>query len=319
MRKKSASDFGTARIEKCDHFDEARSSLALRDTKLPLDDDRYSRPIIVTGRAQLPRKEEQGSRKYAAKVYDSVYYPIFLIDTFVYNSAEEDLSTDCATRADRDYAIESAACSLINEAAREHPEVGKGMLNFYGSWTVDLSCPQSKEGYRPVRMISLGKFDNAQPMSKLIREWWCDIKHSNIHPHDVLVRKDGTVAIIHFQEALLGPTQRTVLFVVAKMVEGHHSPIVRHRPCTIRGLVSSWKVIGAAECGPEKLENIWAEWVPKAWLDDSDLAAIWRMQTHSGDNRYDRSGQKDHGDKRHYDEEEDQVGEEDYDERFRAL
>lgn len=82
---------------KCNYSNETRASLALKDPKLPLDDDRYNGPIAVTERVQLPGEKEQGPRECVAKIYDAAYYLISLDDTFVRNPAGDGLPPDCAT------------------------------------------------------------------------------------------------------------------------------------------------------------------------------------------------------------------------------
>lgn len=81
----------------CNYSNETRASLALKDPKLPLDDDRYNGPIAVTERVQLPGEKEQGPRECVAKIYDAAYYLISLDDTFVRNPAGDGLPPDCAT------------------------------------------------------------------------------------------------------------------------------------------------------------------------------------------------------------------------------
>lgn len=189
-------------------------------------------------------------------------------------------------RADMDYALESEAYSLVREAAQEHPDLTRGTLRFYGSWTMDHPCPESKEGYQPVRMMLLEKLDDAQPMSKLIRE--SKRKTGKPLPSEllnilsmpttsfgggvilytvrsnhtiILVRKDGTVAIINFQQAILTAHD--------KFGGDRYSSILRHWPLKACIYGYSWNIIENDRRRAYCNETSWREWVPKAWSDKS--------------------------------------------------
>ncbi|KAK4197701.1 hypothetical protein QBC40DRAFT_267390 [Triangularia verruculosa] len=277
------------------------------------DDDPYNGPIIVTGRVQLPGQEEDGLSDCIAKIFDGAYYPSNSENDFMDSPSPAGPPPDCATRADMDYAAESKAYNLITEATKEQPELCKATPQFFGSWTIDLPCSKAESGYRPVRMILLEKLGHVQPMSRFIREakqeagpplpaeperlntfkrlieadnelwWWCDIHHRRIRPHDVLVRQDGTVAIINFQQAILESYVVNCSVILDKILN-RRSPILRHWPLDIGKAGESWK---AVDTDADASGGSWAEWVPAAWLDNPNLAALWLLQTFSGDERYD--------------------------------
>lgn len=168
---------------------------------------------------------------------------------------------------------------------------------------MDRPCPESKEGYQPVRRMLLEKLDDAQPMSKLIRESKRKtgkplpsellnilsmpttsfgggvILYSVRSSHTtILVRKDGTVAIINFQQAILTAHD--------KFGGDRYSSILRHWPLEACIYGYSWNVIENDRRRVYCNETSWREWVPRRGQTNPDLAALWLLRTYYGDLNY---------------------------------
>ncbi|KAK0667014.1 hypothetical protein QBC41DRAFT_396667 [Cercophora samala] len=294
-----------------------------RDPRLPPDDHPYSGAIVLAGEALLPGQEGP-ARDYIAKVYDAAYYPTSFQE--IDDDDGGDLP-DCCTRADMDYAGEVAAYELIRNSGQ--PGIEKGTLRYYGAWTFKVPCKAADRGYRWVRMVLLEKLNGAVPMSRLVREgkqdqdqdilpgetdrlrtlrhmievneelwWFCQIDHCELKPHDVLVRRDGSVVIINFQTALLCSFIKKQEFNLHPRVRApadldehqlrrlcRFSPVQRHWPWGIYpSSVDSWQLVRTREQEPEA--GILDGWVPKSWLGEPAGAAVWLLETYHLDPRY---------------------------------
>ncbi|KAK0739326.1 hypothetical protein B0T21DRAFT_284141, partial [Apiosordaria backusii] len=302
--------------------------LKRKDPHLPLDDEPYNGAIVVVGNVQL--RGDQAPREYVAKIYDGAYYPVSFSAEVQRGRQKPDdgVAPDCATRADLDYAAESAAYRMIQESPQPGPR--RATLGFHGSWTFALpGSDLETKRHRWVRMVLLEKVD-ATPMSQVIRQskqvkgrplpseserliilknlidadeelwWWCQINYKELQPHDVLIKKDGTVKIINFHQAILYACVQDDRFLChprtlapemseedLKATGERVSPVHRYWPFNVyTHTVESWPLVDAPSRPWETERGNWDEWVPVSWLSDPEEAAIWLLKTYRNDERY---------------------------------
>ena len=106
--------------------------------------------------------------------------------------------------------------------------------------------------------------------------WWdAEVSHYDLEPRNVMVRDDGTVALIDFNRAIVFRFYRREH---PKYFEGAPklpvSPITRCWP---------FPPVGNIIADPGHHGNPWANWIPESWLQNKELAAEWLLQTWKGD------------------------------------
>ncbi|KAK3290185.1 uncharacterized protein B0H64DRAFT_413585 [Chaetomium fimeti] len=237
------------------------------------------------------------SVEYIAKIYDGVDYPT-------------DMETwDCMSRADEDYAVEAWAYRGMQSVIG-----GTVVPAYFGSWTFPLDTNHNNR-QRWVRMILLeliqgecladimkraetGAAPPAAPVdysllppddfrlrvlrsvidSKLAVWWEGLLDHNDLEPRNIMVRPDGSVAIIDFNHVTLyeftiyGREHPRQLLDPAALPE---SPIQKYWPVPF----------GSVARGYEK-SRVWGRWVPESWLGDLDLATEWLVETWRGSAKY---------------------------------
>jgi hypothetical protein len=106
--------------------------------------------------------------------------------------------------------------------------------------------------------------------------WWdAEVSHNDTEPRNVMVRDDGTVVLVDFNQAVVFRFNDRVH---PKYLEGAPklppSPIQRLWPFLPTGNIIA---------DPAHHGNPWANWVPQSWLKNKELAAEWLLQTWKGD------------------------------------
>ncbi|KAG7293834.1 hypothetical protein NEMBOFW57_003892 [Staphylotrichum longicolle] len=240
---------------------------------------------VLTG--YVDRDEAQ---VYLAKVYDGVYYPL------------EDWHTgrDCMLLADYDYAVEAWAYETMQGVET----VGKKLIpTCYGGWT--FSLPTNQPGrHRWVRMLLLELIHAESMFAKILRAtendavqysllppeqfrlrvlkslfeavisiWWdAEVLHDDLESRNVLVRDDGTVVIVDFNQAFIyryiDHQQHPKYFEDEPQLPP--SPIQRYWPFVLGG---------SGLTSTEDSGSTWANWIPQSWLGNQDLAAEWLLKT----------------------------------------
>ncbi|KAG7290329.1 hypothetical protein NEMBOFW57_000329 [Staphylotrichum longicolle] len=242
------------------------------------------------------------SIEYVAKIYDGVNYPLGAgEESEIYCGIDGDF--DCMTRADMDYSIEAHAYSTMQ------PVIGGTIVPaYYGSWTFAQDTNQP-DRQRWIRMI-LVEFIQGECMLDIIRRaetgpdsldysllppekirlcvlqnileakatlWWkAAITHSDLEPRNVMVKPDGSVVIIDFNQALVydytgytfdDPRQLGPNCLPPSLIEWY------------------WPIPGGFADGPDKCGS-WAQWIPQRWLQDKELAAEWLINTYQDSPRF---------------------------------
>jgi len=243
---------------------------------------------VLTG--YVDRDEAQ---VYLAKVYDGVYYPL----------EDRDTGRDCMLLADYDYAVEARAYDSMHDT---EAVVGKLVPVYYGAWTFCLDTSQPGRR-RWVRMLLLELVHGETMLAKIlgatehdvvqypllpperfrlgvlknlfeaeISIWWdAEVLHSDLEPRNVLVRDDGTVVIIDFNQA----------FIYRFIHYEHHPKHQEGGPQLPPSPIERYWPFAPGEGSLAETEedgNAWASWVPQSWLENQDLAAEWLLETWKG-------------------------------------
>lgn len=247
------------------------------------------RTLTVTG--TITRRRNAGARvvtcfldgdpsvQYVAKIYDGVYYPH-------YGPPGDGVDFDCMTQADRDYSIEAWAYRCM------HPRFGGSLVPaYFGSWTFSLETGRPLGRERWVRMILLelvkgecmadiikrAQKDNTIDYSLLppdefrIRvlqnliealiklEWDAHVSQADIAPRNVIVKPDGNVVILDFNQATVWDFSSSDF-----RVDGQTLPL--------SPIEEFWPPVSALFKGMQS-------WIPKSWKEDMDLAMEWIVRT----------------------------------------
>jgi hypothetical protein len=219
-----------------------------------------------------------------AKIHDGVDYPL----------EEDEDGIDCMTLADADYAVEGCAYETMQGVATV---AGNIAPNYYGGWTFPVDTDDARPP-RWVRMILIALIEGETMLAKILRAtkndtivysllpreefrlrvlknvfeaeiaiWWdAEVEHIDVNPRNVMVRNDGRVVLIDFNQTMIYP-----YLGAAHPKHGEDdsplppSPIQRY-----------WKEPFADS---EEDGGPWGNWIPKAWLNNKELAAEWLLDT----------------------------------------
>ncbi|KAK4118959.1 hypothetical protein N657DRAFT_323490 [Parathielavia appendiculata] len=223
-----------------------------------------------------------------AKIYDGVYYPL----------ENQDSGWDSMTLADADYAIEAWAYETMQ------PVQGVGaklVPEYYGTWTFTVADRPNRR--RWVRMLLLQLVPGETVLAKILKAtknnsvqlsllpdqdtrlrvlkdtfeaaisiWWeAEVLHGDLSPRNVMVRPDGSVVLIDFNQAVVYPFHYRSHPKHNKDARPlPHSPIERHWP---------FAPGTGTFADPGNQGNQWASWVPQSWLQNPELAAEWLLKT----------------------------------------
>lgn len=229
------------------------------------------------------------SAEYVAKVYDSVYYPL---------GDRNGHDIDGMSLADRDYSIEAWAYRLMQ------PVIGGVVVPAYhGSWTFQLDTNQAGQR-RWVRMIII-ELIKGECMLDIIRRadtglakpnyvllppepfrlrvlqniieaetrisWETAINHNDLDARNVMVKPDGNVVLIDFNQAYIE------LFSCYDESKNYKKGNPTALPPT--PLERYWHDV-ADSVGP------WRKWLPKTWLENEELGREWLIQTYRNSTKY---------------------------------
>lgn len=226
------------------------------------------------------------SVEYVAKIYDGVDYPLD-------SSRVSYMCLDCMTWADRDYSIEAWAYRMMQ------PVIGGTIVPaYFGSWTFALDTTRPNQ-QRWVRMILIELIQGECMLDMISRAedeerrsvdysllppepfrirvlqnileakqtiWWeAAVTHGDLEPRNVMVKPDGGVVIIDFNQAFIyeftahfdsHPKKRDPTLLPP-------SPIERCWP--LPGGFADSVGHGAP----------WGHWIPQSWVQNKELAAKW--------------------------------------------
>ena len=234
------------------------------------------------------------SVEYIAKIYDGAHYPLYA----------DPCGIDCMSSADRDYSTEAWAYRIMQ------PLIGGTVIPAYhGSWTFALDT--SRPGQRRwVRMILIELVRGECMLDIILRAndrhervdysllppeqfrlrvlqniidaettiWWeAAIEHEDVEPRNVIVNPDGSVVLIDFNQTYINR------FSCHKP---KHPKEENPTPFPPTPIERYWPLPRGFADGPEK-RGRWADWIPKAWLSDKELAAEWLIQTYRNSPKYD--------------------------------
>ena len=226
-----------------------------------------------------------------AKIYDPVDYPPGD------DRCHDEL--DAMTWADRDYSIEAWAYRIMQ------PLIGGTVVPaYFGSWTFALDTDQPGKR-RWVRMIIIELIQGECMLDIILRaeqggdmmdysllpldefrirvlqniieaettiSWETAIDHSDIDTRNIMVKPEGTVVLVDFNQAYIHElsccgnirdTKKGNLTILPP------TPLERH-----------WYNI-ANPGGPFR------KWIPKSWLEDRELGKEWLIQTYRNSTKYD--------------------------------
>ncbi len=242
------------------------------------DDQDHGGPHVVTG--YLDSDDEF---VYVAKIYDGVDFPLVNGDDW-----------DCMLLADRDYSIEAWAYTAMYQT----PTVGgKIVPTHYGAWTFPLETDQPGRR-RWVRMLLLELIPGETMLAKIKRAtaqdgsiqysllppeefrlrvlknvleaessifWDAELLHGDLEARNVMVKDDGSVVIINFNQAFM--------FKYGGR-EGDH-PKRRGDPTLPESPIDRFwrRSLGMPE---------WDRWIPESWLNNKDLITEWFLETWAG-------------------------------------
>ncbi|KAK4042975.1 hypothetical protein C8A01DRAFT_44045 [Parachaetomium inaequale] len=204
--------------------------------------------------------------------------------------------------ADRDKAAVYLAKIYDGETMQPVQTVGGKLVpRYFGAWTFSLATKQPGRR-RWVRMLLLQLVHGETMLDKILRAtrnggiqypllppekfrlcvlknlfeaeiaiWWdAEVLHSDQEPRNVIIRDDGSVVVLDFNQAL-----------VYRFAEQHP----KHRPGASRLAPSPieryWPFApgGTTLADTEDSENPWASWIPHDWPQNQDLAAEWLLET----------------------------------------
>ncbi|KAK4240542.1 hypothetical protein C8A03DRAFT_31359 [Achaetomium macrosporum] len=231
---------------------------------------------------------------YLAKIYDGVCYPLK-------DEWNDDL--DCMTLADRDYAVEAAAYECLQSAATVW--AAKLVPEWFGCWTFSIDTHQPGRR-RWVRMLLLELVEGETILKKIMRAtegdivqysmlppedfrlrvlrdfieaqitiWWdAEILHEDLHARNVIVRDDGSVVVINFNQAVVHRFKEHRNH--PKYEEGADklpkSPIERRWPFAPAGTLAKFAT-------SDELGGPWGGWLLQGWFEDEELVAAWLLDT----------------------------------------
>ncbi|KAL2021345.1 hypothetical protein VTK56DRAFT_7316 [Thermocarpiscus australiensis] len=238
------------------------------------------------------------SAEYVAKIYDGVDYPLW-------PSHRGSLVLDCMSQADRDYSIEAWAYRMMQ------PVIGGTVVPaYFGSWTFALDTGRPNQ-QRWVRMILIELIQGECMLDMIIRAedkcrkyevdysllppehfrlrvlqnileahltiWWeAAVTHDDMDPRNVIVKPDGSVVLVDFNQAYI--CEFTAMHDKHAKKQNPTllppSPIERYWPIP-GGFASSVRDGGA-----------WGHWVPQSWLQNKELAAQWLVETYRNTTRF---------------------------------
>jgi len=281
-----------------------RAKFALANPPLrtaPPDEPEAERVLTITG--VKTRRNRGGAHvvtcfldsdqfvEYVAKTYDGVDYPM---------GSRNHHSLDCMTWADGEYSIEATAYQAMQ------PTIGgKVVPAYFGSWTfaLDTNRPGQQRWVRMI-LIELVKGEcmldiiaRAEVKSegeitvdysllppedfriRVLRNilesdlaiWWeAALEQNDLDPRNVIVKPDGSVVLFDFNQAhIWGFTIRWDLHPKQRDPKSlPTNPIQRYWPLPC-GFADS-----EGEIAP------WADWIPRRWIEDKNLAAEWLIQTY---------------------------------------
>lgn len=110
--------------------------------------------------------------------------------------------------------------------------------------------------------------------------WWdAEVLHYDTEPRNTMIRDDGTVVLIDFNQAVVYRFVNNREHPKYGYYEGAlklpPSPIQRNWPFEDPG--------GAIIANPAHHGNQWAHWIPEGWLKNRELAAEWLLKTWKDD------------------------------------
>jgi hypothetical protein len=223
------------------------------------------------------------STQYIAKIFDGVDYPL------------DEEHWDCMLLADRDYSIEEWAYRTMQ------PVIGGTIVPAYhDSWTfavggrwvrmilielipgecmLDIITRAEDKAGRMVDYTGLPPEEFRIQVLKRIQEanffiWWhAGVKHNDFALRNVMVKPDGGVVIIDFNNAYI--------YDFTASYDSHLRTSERN-PCPLPpSLIERlWPFPGYHR------EYPWLHWIPERWIDDPSLAAEWLVETYRDDPRF---------------------------------
>lgn len=236
-----------------------------------------------------------------AKIYDALYY------RFVDSAAAG--PRDVTAQADMDYTREVAAYKHLMSAG----ETGRGVPEFYGSWTFKL--PITSRGVacqRPVRVLLIEHIDGVDLKSSLIHNNHLDYGRLDAFhlPEDYRLEVLARMMEIHTRCIYSGVehmdlTCRNVMIVTntsGKLSTDHNTAINIPRVvlvnfnasivyrCTTLGSRHPW---GTLDRPVNPLELCWnwsmaadfGGWAPREWENSERLRQQWLLQTFGGEEK----------------------------------
>lgn len=224
------------------------------------------------------------STHFIAKIFDGVDYPL------------DEKYWDCMLLADKDYSIEAWAYRTMQ------PVIGGAIVPAYhDSWTfavgerwvrmihielipgecmLDIITRAEDETGLRIDYTRLPPEDFRIRVLKNIEEanlfiWWhAAVKHHDVVPRNVMVKPDGSVAIIDFNNVYLNDFTASY---------NNHPRTRKNNPCPLPpSLIEQlWPFPGGYG-----YEYPWIRWVPESWTKDPNLAAEWLVETYRSDSRF---------------------------------
>ncbi|KAL2127513.1 hypothetical protein VTI74DRAFT_10621 [Chaetomium olivicolor] len=250
--------------------------------------------------------DDDRSVEYVAKIYDGVYYPFVHV-------CRGPRSVDCMTWADRDYSIKAWAYRTMQpviggtivpryfgswtfalDAAppgASHSDAGQQRKRW-----VRMILIERVQGECMFNMIERARIRNSDDIDysllppehfrlRVLRNileaemaiWWeAAVRHEDLEPRNVMVKPDGSVVIIDFNQAYIYDFTDACNYHPRRIDPSllPPSPIEEY-----------WSVPGRFANSVED-DGPWGEWVPKSWLQNKDLAAEWLVDAYRDSPRF---------------------------------
>jgi hypothetical protein len=238
------------------------------------------------------------STEYVAKIYDGVDYPL---------GSREEGCLDCMLLADRDYSIEAWAYRTMQ------PLIGGTVVpSYFGSWTFALDTGCRDQPQRWVRMIPMeliqgecmldmitqaetnagrnvdyGQLPPEDFRVRVLRSiiesklnlWWLGrVTHDDLEPRNIMVKPDGTVVIIDFNQS----------YIYDFTAQHDQHPRMLDPTRLPPSPVEWWWPIPCGFADAVKDGGRWGHWVPQRWLQNKVLAAEWLVETYGSNVRFAR-------------------------------